>query len=284
MRDFEAFTIRLEGFRHRFYRAGAPEGRPIVGLHGFGASGRLYRMTAPYWAEAGYTLYALDLLGFGESERPRNICYSLPLYVSLLCAFQEALGIERAPLVAHSLSGKIGLAQALWHPQRLSHLILVAPAGWHPAEKLPLLAHVPGLGTVFRSFFSHPVMAHLLLRLLLPDADPEQRRSHRDTLAALVRSSRWMDLDRWGLRRNLSDRLKTPVTLLWGASDRLLPLRWASRIRKRLPRARVIVVPEAGHLPMREQPEAFVGAVLGAIKLEGEGYVTTQQEPHRGPI
>nr|BCX00093.1 MAG: alpha/beta hydrolase [Bacteroidota bacterium] len=264
----EAHSIELEGFRHGYYRIGAPNGKPLIGLHGFGTSGRLYRMTAPYWAEHGFTLYALDLLGFGQSEQPR-ICYSLPLYVELLCAFQEALDLGPVPLLAHSLSGKIGLAQALWHPERVGHLFLIAPAGWHPAEKLPLLGDLPFFGPLFRTLFTRAPVRDLVLRLLLPEVDSELRRAHLDTYTALVRSARWMDLDSWGLRSGLASRLRVPVTLLWGENDRLLPIRWAHLIRRRLPQARLAIIPRAGHLPMREQPEAFVQAVLETLAQYG---------------
>ena len=131
------------------------QGRPIVGIHGLTANAFSFQA----WADGlatDYQLYAHDLRGRGDSDKPEH-GYSVPIHAADLAHLIDAWGLERPIVIGHSLGALIALYFAAHYPDKLSKLVLVdagAPLPWHTPEEQPawLTASINRLGTPIPSF------------------------------------------------------------------------------------------------------------------------------------
>ncbi len=129
------FVEVRDGLRLRILEAGPPGGRPVVLVHGWGASAYSYRDTIPALAGAGYRAIAVDLPGHGLSDKPESLAwYSRDGMVATVGALLDTLDVDGATVVGVSMGGGIvaGLAVA-GHP-RLARAVLVDPAGFAPVR------------------------------------------------------------------------------------------------------------------------------------------------------
>ena len=98
-------------------------GRPVILLHGWLGSWGLWQETMAYLGRY-YRTYALDFWGFGESGKKRDT-YNVQDFVTLVDQFMEQLGIERAPLVGHSMGGTVSLSVAIKYPTRVRKVVVI---------------------------------------------------------------------------------------------------------------------------------------------------------------
>lgn len=242
-------------------------GPPLVLVHGFLGStvtfSELIERLEPH-----RRVIALDLPGFGYSDRPLDIDRSHTAVAELLCAALDRLGIERAAVLGHSMGGVIAARLAAAHPERVERLILVGSPAPDEVRRLPLYPLLrPVLPILFALTLANLPRLRRSLRGLTYDPTfiTDQRwqayaypsRLHGSTYALIkllgdVRRDVPLDPARIGVR----------TLLLWGEADTAVPLRVAHRLHALLPDARLEVVPRAGHLVLEEQPDASVGAIL----------------------
>src|SRR5262252_981769 len=108
------------------------EGRPVVLLHGFPDSGRLWRHQVPALADAGYQVIVPDLRGYGRSDKPMAVeAYSLPFLAGDVLAVLDNLGIDRAHVVGHDWGAALAWVLASLAPDRIDHLTVLSVG--HPA-------------------------------------------------------------------------------------------------------------------------------------------------------
>lgn len=241
-------------------------GDPVVFVHGLLASSATWQeVLAP--ASAGRPAIAVDLPGFGCSDRPWPFDYSVNGQARGLVDFLDARGIARAVLVGNSLGGAAAMLVAAKHPGRVSALVLVdaatseAPIAW-PTR----LMRAPVLGELALALATRPLVAYGLRRWLFAGAG---------RVTDLAIADAWFPLTIPGTRRaallairpnprrylGLEDQIRVPTLIVWGRKDRLIPVEESERLASRIPGSRLVVLPDAGHLPQREQPEAFSRAV-----------------------
>ena len=241
-------------------------GEPVVFVHGLLASSATWDgVLAP--ASAGRPAIAVDLPGFGCSERPWPYDYSVGGEVRSLVGFLDARGIGRAILVGNSLGGATAMLLAADHPERVAALVLVAPATPEARIGWPVrLMQARGLGEAALASANRPLVAYGLRRWLF--ACPERVTAHAIDDA-------WLPLtipgtNRAALRAVRSDRrrylglearVRVPTLIVWGREDRVIPVGESERLRSRIAGSRLVVLPDSGHLPQREQPEAFARVV-----------------------
>jgi pimeloyl-ACP methyl ester carboxylesterase len=219
----------------------AGDGPPLILLHGLSGSRRWWARNVPAFA-ARFRTYTVDLPGFGESRR---VPWSrLEGTVHRLLDWFEGEGIARAHLAGHSMGGAVAARLAASFPERVDRLVLVNAAvrprgAWAAARA----------GDVVRTLSrTPPGFTPLLARDLL--------RLHPGSALAAGAD---MLLADWG--SHLS-QVTAPTLVVWGEHDVVTPLPLGRAIAASVSGARLVVVPDAGHSPMWEQPEAFNTAVL----------------------
>ncbi len=251
------------------------QGEPIVLLHGMGASIFGFRHTIPALAER-YRVLALDLPGFGYSDRPPDADYSLSGQMRVVREFMARRGVERAALLGHSMGGAIAQRLACTHPEAVSKLMLVNSA---PANRVVVPSWVamsplrPLLGTLGMLALQMGPWREAVLRHAVWD----DTLLTRDTLEGYFRPFQIRGTAR-ALGKMLADRARDadidipsiaqPTLLLWGEGDPWIGLPLAEAMRRLLPDARLVVIHQAGHLPLEEQPDAANEALLAFLGEE----------------
>ena len=266
--------IELHGHRVNYRIAG--DGPLIVLVHGITSTSDCWREVMP-WLADDFTVLAPDLLGHGESAKPRGD-YSLGAYASGIRDLIVALGFERGTFLGHSLGGGIAMQLAYQFPERCERMVLVSSGGLGPEVHLLLrAAALPGSEWVL------PVIAgpgardvgravgRLLSRLGVrptPDvtefargygslADSEARSAFIHTLRGVI--------DPAGQRVSARDRLylaaEVPSLVIWGEHDRIIPIEHGRQAHAAMPGSRFVAISDAGHFSQLDQPRRFVEAL-----------------------
>jgi pimeloyl-ACP methyl ester carboxylesterase len=257
-----ALRLRMSGVRSAYIQAGsfrlhyleAGSGPPLVLVHGLGSNAAQDwgRLIAPLGRR--YQVYAPDLPGFGESERPAAADYSIPMQVGAVRAFMEAKGVRRARVAGISMGGWIASRLAGEHPGMVERLVVVDAAGMRPERPdipaevlLPrdedgvrrLVAAVRNNAPAPPSFVARDILAHRLREEWIVRRSLESMRAGRDWLNGTL------------------GRADMRVLVVWGRQDRLIPVAYATALRAEFPRAELVVLDGCGHVPMADCPAAF---------------------------
>jgi pimeloyl-ACP methyl ester carboxylesterase len=273
--------VLVHGHRIAYRQHGEPgDGRPVLLLvHGLAGSSSGWLDALDALGEVA-TVIAPDLPGHGASDKPRQD-YSLAGHANALRDLMVAIGIDRATLVGHSLGGGVAMQLAYQHPERCERLVLVASGGLGPDVSWALrLLSLPGaelaLPVIAPRFLRDAggavgrAASRLGLRWPLLEqswqsyaslADAENRQSFLRTLRGVVGPSGQVlsAQDRLYLAANL------PTLLVWGGSDRMIPVEHGRAAHASLPGSELVVFEHAGHFPHNEEPDAFTRAVVGFL-------------------
>ena len=266
----ETRRVVVRGLGHRVLTAGS--GGPLVLLHGIAGSADELVGVLPRLAER-YRVVAFDAPGHGLSDKPLDHRYDLGYYTDSTLGLMDALGIQRAPLLAVSGSGPVALSLALAHPERVSKLVLVDAAGlgrevsWnYRLATLPLAHHVFRRSVNRRS-------SEAFGRALcynpdrLPDGWVERRLRIWATPGAVeaffltVRAGLSLRGQRVTFAHRLGE-LGQPTLLVWGRHDPIIPVAHAIAAAGAIPNARLCIFEACGHMPPWEYPDEFAQTVL----------------------
>ncbi|MGH7710061.1 MAG: alpha/beta fold hydrolase [Gemmatimonadaceae bacterium] len=218
---------------------------------------------------------AMDLLGFGLSDRPRGFDYTPESHARVLRAFVDRLDLRDITLVVHDFGGPIAMPIALDKPQRVRRLAIVNTWMWS-FEDEPAMRRKAGLinGRLGRFLYRH---ANFSLRVLMPSAYADRRKLSRQIHAqylapfpdsesrgqvlfslarALLGSSAYYE-SLWRQRELLRSR---PALIIWGMKDPAFPPAMLERWRTVLPTAHVVRL-AVGHWPQEEAPDDFTRAL-----------------------
>ena len=246
---------------------------PIVFVHGLSSHIGFWEHQLDHFARHRRVL-ALDLPGYGASGRP-DAPYSPPWYADVVYAWLQALDIDRAIVVGHSMGGQISMTLALKHPEQVERLVLSAPAGietfsrgaadwmrsyWHEARALET-TEAELRATFTTVVFNRPDEG--VERLLEERVRMGKTETFQGTSVAVARSIRGM-LDH-PVAHRLSE-LDVPTLLVYGSDDRMIPnpvfnggsTRGVAEAGARaLPDAQLALIPGAGHTVHHDAPEQF---------------------------
>jgi len=277
----ESRTITVEGLRTRVLVEGGPGAvrEPILLIHGVGGWAENWRPVMGALAATGRQVIALDLPGFGQSERPRRVRYFGPdeaFYPRFVIAAMGVLGIERAHIAGNSMGGAVAYMTAVTAPTRTRSLILVAPGGLGRDVAFFLRAcSLPGFGLVARLLPRPRGAVREGLRTcfydagrITPELYAEAERYGSSSFPEFVRAlSAGVGIR--GVRRSLRDAWVAraslyagPALVVWGREDFVLPLRHLADVHATLPQAQVALIERCGHMPQAERPEEFLAATL----------------------
>ncbi len=263
--------IEVDGVRVHYQEVGEPTAPPMILIHGFAASNLVWSKVFLELAAAGFRVIAPDLPGYGYSGKPRQLEYTIVRQAEIVVAFMERLEIDRGVLVGSSYGAAIAATIALDHPTKVEKLILVgAVTNNKPTRYLLMrLFGSPIIGDILSPLV---VGSRRLLRLrmkrvydrhswVLDERRVDARHlplATRGAHRAIIRTVRRWDAERVSRDAHL---LTQPTLLLWGDTDREVPLRDGEQLHDEIPHARLVVFPDCGHLPHEEYPAAFTKVV-----------------------
>lgn len=271
----ETQFLTIHGHRRAFALGGREIGTApaLLLLHGLGCDRHTWD---PVWDALAehYTLLAPDLLGHGESDKPRGD-YSPGGYANGMRDLLTVVGLDRVTAVGHSFGGAVAMQFAYQFPERTERLVLVDPGGLGPEVTALIRAlGLPGYDLVLR-LATLPGLRQLnttMLRALAASGlkdfrdfdevakifDSFKEPGKRYAVHKLVTGV----IDWRGQNVTMRDRAylteAMPLCVVWGADDRVLPVSHASIVAELAPRARVVVMEDTGHFPHKDHPEEFV--------------------------
>ena len=251
----------------RIYFQAAGEGRPILLIHGWMASSRYWDDILLPLSRSGQVL-AIDLPGFGRSDKLEKVGYSISDLLGGLDRYIETMGLKRVTLVGHSMGGTLALQYSLLHPDRVEGLVLVgSPFRPRPRSALSILLGIPLLGRFFFWLGSGPLAPFLMERAFfekspIPKALLEDlKKVPYRIMVNSMRSLRTVDL-----RKKLFE-IQAPTLIIWGKEDRLVPLSVGEELHGGIRGSRMVALERVGHCPMVEAPERFLKEVQDFIAL-----------------
>ena len=241
-------TVTVAGYQVHYDVLGPASGPPVVLVHGLGGRAEEWLDFSHDLVKAGYSVYLLDLPGYGSSEKPAEFSYSVPDEAAVVVGFLDAVGLKQVDLGGISMGGWIVQVVASEHPDRVRRLILFDSAGIREQPSWDTRLFTPMTNADVRKLNS----------LLYPHPFPVPGFVARDIL-------RITDQNGWVIRRavasmlagnNTSDellpRLKMPVLIVWGAEDRIMPLNQGEKMHRLVPQSQFEVISGCGHLaPMQ---------------------------------
>lgn len=254
----------------------AGTGEPVLMLHGLGGTKASFLPTVNALAPQ-YRCIAVDLPGFGDSAKPIGAPYHAPYFARAACAVLDALEIERAHVIGHSMGGRAALEMGMRHAERTGALALLMPSmAWRRARPwAPWLRWIrPELGLLQLAPRS---AVEAVVRRMIPGAAggwmqagiDEFLRAYLDPRgrAAFYAAARSIYLEDPDGERGFWTKLATmrrPALFVWGTRDSLVPRAFERHVREVLPDADHVTV-DSGHVPQFERPAQVHGVVLNFL-------------------
>ncbi len=242
------------GLRYAYLEGG--QGEPLMLLHGFGGNKDTFTRVSRFLVKR-YRLIIPDIIGFGESSHPSNADYSPFTQVERLREFSHALNLKHPHLGGNSMGGQIALLYAALYPTEVNSLWLLSPAvarnslngevlkAISESRHNPLIARnvkefeeVMAFGMSNPPFIPKP-MLKVLAQERIQNAELEEH-IFRQTIEAPVEEK--------------INGIKTPTLIVFGNQDRVIRIETANVLSKLLPHSKLVLVQNAGHVPMFEKP------------------------------
>lgn len=260
------------------------DGPPVVMVHGIGGGSSLfqYRRNASVVADAGYRVYALDLLGFGRSSRPEQRTVQDDLVAQVTHFLEEVVG-EPAVLVANGLSAAHAIRIAAERPDLVAGLALIAPTGYRslnrPQTEARARTYDVLANPVVSEFFTGILVEEGAQRFFLLDAYADPDSLTEEVLASYDQNLK-AEGARWIVFSFVSGSLDQDVSELWPATEQPALLVWgtaagfssyedAEDFVLARPDAQLALLRDAALLPNDERAEAFNALLLGFLQRMG---------------
>lgn len=251
------------------------KGDDLILVHGLGSSREIWRNTMKA-ASRLFKVYAIDLPGFGSSDKP-DIQYGLPFYTDFMGSLLEELGIEKCALDGASMGGVIAASFASKYPDRVSKLVLTDPAGLTPLgtglTRIPLIGDAAFwlmsrnknmLRQLQEDSFYNPSMAH---KTFADNGwDSMRNKAYRE---AILKNARYLSKVHPEYVESLRD-IKARTLIIWGKDDRIMPVSDAHRYGELIRGSRVVLIDKCGHIPHVEKSDEYnkvLLAFLGEISM-----------------
>lgn len=255
---------------HRIAHGEHGAGEAVVLIHGTPSYSHIWRNVAPKLVDTGHKVYLFDLLGFGNSERPRDpqVDTSVSAQVPILLALMDHWGLNHVHIVGHDIGGAIAMRFSVFHKERVKSLTVIDTVSFDswPSQRTREQMK-SGLDTLINA----------------PDAD--HRRHFSNWLLSAVHNSEGLregalskyigmisgpvgqgslfqhQIGHYDNRHTseLDDRLselgRIPVQIVWGENDVWQVTDWAHRLQNAIPGSKLHILSECGHFAMEDKPK-----------------------------
>jgi pimeloyl-ACP methyl ester carboxylesterase len=266
--------VTVLGFRLHYLEAG--RGAPVVLLHGLGGDGSRWTPNVEVLAK-DFHVFALDQIGFGESDKPLAN-YHTGMLAEFLVGFLKAAGVPKASLVGNSMGAAVALYTAVHYPEMVDRIVLADGGGYRQAGG----GTPPTPEAVRRRQIQNSVTrgeTREFFRILFHDKSLVTERMVDEQLALRLRSAFAITkMQEAGERGSLSEpevrAVKAPTLIVWGKYDELANPAGADRLEKAIPGARKVLIDNCGHMPQLERADEF-NALVRDFLIAGK--VSSQQ-------
>ena len=277
-REVEFRTVNTPAGPLRLAVMDQGSGRPILLLHGFATSSFTWQAIAPELAK-NHRVIAVDLRGFGASDKPLDDHYSIFDQADAIEAFIEQENLKDLTIVGHSFGGGVTLALAMRAAEsrrsRLRNIVLIDSIAYK--QPIPIffrLLQVPVLGEVSMTLVPPEVQATQGLRLAYYDRDKITARAVAEYASTLYSPAAKHALAKTVEQiippnmEEIADKYKTikiPALVIWCTDDKVVPPFFAHRLRMDLPSSELVMFSGCGHMPQEEKPEDTARAIQGFL-------------------
>jgi len=269
-------SIHLDNYKLIYSTAGQPDAPLLLMVHGWLSYHGVWRQTLQAFQDDYYCV-AVDLLGFGDSDKPAHADYSIETQGQRILQLTDALGYDRFTLIGHSLGGQIALCMAsMLAPERAIKVVNIGgvvsarlmPAIERVNYKFVALAKVfPQLYSLWRRLFRYDwvirsVFAewfHQMDTMPLAHWAEDRRMAFRpDIHISAYRSGQAIhNLD---LRPYLV-KITAPTLTIFGRQDAVVPLSDGYLAQEHIPNSQLVLIDRCGHFPMYERTEEYLAAL-----------------------
>jgi len=256
--------IQVNGRQIHYEKFGA--GKPIVLVHGFAGSTYTWRHVIPLLSGT-FTVYALDLPGFGLSDKSPDASYDLQSQAAAVVDFINTLNLQGVALAGHSMGGVITGIAANLAPQKIEKAILIDAGFYHGGPpKFFKKLFFPFDVIMARSFYSRGARSRSLASsyynksLITDDLVENYLKPARTPHAAdvLVKMMRTSSGDTY---EGISASIAVPTLLIWARLDGVNPVSDAERLHKEIKNSQLVIIDQSGHMVQEEQPQRVAEAI-----------------------
>ena len=259
-------SITAAGIRTNYHDSGGA-GAPVLLIHGSGpgvSAWANWRLVMPALAQQARVI-ALDMVGFGYTERPEGFVYNMDAWVRQAVGLLDALGIERTDLVGNSFGGGLSLALAIAHPERVRRLVLMGSAGvsFPLTEGLDAVwgytPSVENMRAIMDYFaFDQGLMSDDLARLRF---EASIRPGFQESFAAMFPAPRQRWIEALASAEADIRALPHQALVIHGREDRVIPLATSLTLSSWIQRSQLHVYGQCGHWTQIEHAARFARLV-----------------------
>jgi len=247
----------LNGLNIRYLESGKGNDRHILFIHGLGSSADRW-VGIPKSLSTNFHTLSLDLPGFGESDKPVSMDYTIKNFRDIIIDFMNFLGLDdgKTSIVGHSLGGYIAAEIIMLNKIQIEKLVLIDSSGMlkEPTvllEEYMSVAMNPTTDTV-RKIFEQMVtdstkipsilIESFIRRITLPNAKYAFKSTLQNSASTQIEVERLKLID-------------VPTLILWGSEDRVIPPEHSEIFKEHISNSHVEIIPDTGHAPFTEKPE-----------------------------
>jgi len=260
--------VNVDGYKIHYFEAVPParlrvlgDGYPIVLIHGLGSRGEDWSGMIPSLADAGFHVYAPDLLGYGRSSKP-DVDYSIRTEEKTVVDFMKAVHIDRADVGGWSMGGWIALKLTVDHPEMVGRLAVFDSAGIYfpPTFDASLFTPTDSVGVA------------RLMAMLTPHPKPLPAFASRAAVRRL-QANAWVverSVESMEAGKDLLDfrlgQIKRPTLIVWGGEDHLIPPSVGEAMHQAIAGSSLLMVEGCGHLAPGECTKPVLAGTLKFLK------------------
>ena len=257
--------VTVDGKKVHYVEAG--NGPPIILIHGFLYHTVMWKKNIDALAEK-FKVYAIDLWGWGYSERLKENEYSFERYGKQIVGFMDALNIKKATLAGQSMGGGISVYVAAHYPERVDRLILVDPAVIpYPMTTIGKIYQFPFIGEFMNAIPGDALMKNNIKTIWFYDRNKVTEEYCKEVLQPFCIKGSYagsMVILRSVLKEpyvereaNLLAKMSIPTLIIHGREDKAIPLDRSKKLNDLWKGSKLVIFDKAGHSPHEEYPEKF---------------------------
>ncbi len=256
--------INVNGHTIHYTQQG--QGQPLVLVHGFAGSVFTWRSLIPLLSDK-YTVYALDLLGFGLSDKPSDNSYDMRSQANLLLAFLEELELDSAILVGHSMGGVVVAYAAIEKPSKVDRLIIIEGGFYHggapefvqylffPLQRLMAKTFYTRkfrLKSLLPSYFNKSIVTTEVIEAYLQPGKTPNAVNALETMMTNVGPRTY---------EGVSRQVTQPTLLVWSLNNKNNPVEDGKRLNNEISNSQLNVIQNCGHYVQEEKPEELAAVI-----------------------